>query len=94
LRDSFRIQLQRCEPKIPKLKNKKEQSGLKAALLSGEMIRKLSNYYTARGDSFESDALTRSFPSLEPAPGRIGFFRQTEENLHDPSIFICCGVEK
>ncbi len=30
-------------------------------LLSGAMIRKLSNTYTARGDSFESDALTRSF---------------------------------
>jgi hypothetical protein len=40
---------------------KKEQGGLKAALLSGEMIRKLSNTHTARGDSFESDALTRSF---------------------------------
>jgi hypothetical protein len=29
LRGSFRIQLQRCEPKIPKLKNKKEQAASK-----------------------------------------------------------------
>jgi hypothetical protein len=62
LRYSFRIQLQRCEPNIPKLKNKKEQGGLKAALLSGEMIRKLSITYIAGCDGFESDSLTRSFP--------------------------------
>jgi hypothetical protein len=46
VRDSFRIQLQRCEPDILKLKDKKEQGGPKAALLGGEKIRKLSNTYT------------------------------------------------
>src|ERR1700692_252601 len=76
------------------LGTQKEQGGLKAALLSGEMIRKLSNTYAARGDSFVFAALTRSFPSSEPAPGRIGFFRQTQKNLHDPGVFICCGVKK
>ena len=78
----------------PKLKNKKEQSGLKAALLSGEMIRKLSNNYSADGNGFESDALTRVSPSSEPAPGRIGFLRQAQKNLHDPGVLICCGVQK
>jgi hypothetical protein len=40
---------------------KKSKAALKAALLSGEIIRKLSSTYTARGDSFESDAVARSF---------------------------------
>src|ERR1700757_2990940 len=31
---------------------------------------------------------------LEGAPGGIGSFRKSQKNLHDPGVFIGCGIEK
>src|SRR6266702_2135960 len=57
------------------------------------MIRKRSNTRTPCRDS-SNPPLRAVFPSSEAAPGRIGFFRQAEKDLHDPGVLICCGVEK
>ena len=51
MRDSFRIQLQRCEPNIAKLKNNRDRGS--SHLLAPPTV--------ARGDRFESDAVARSF---------------------------------
>ncbi len=63
LRDSFRIQLERCEPHIPKLKNKNEQGGL------GRLARRRNDSKTiehshATSRWSESDAVARSFSWL------------------------------
>src|SRR6266850_7040765 len=57
------------------------------------MIRKSPNTRTPRCDR-SNPPLPAVFPSSEAAPGRIGFFRQAQKDLHNPGVLICCGVEK
>src|SRR5438552_18496400 len=57
------------------------------------MIRKSSTTRTPHRDRAQPPSRA-VFPSSEAAPGRIGFFRQAEKDLHDPGVRVCCGVEK
>src|SRR5436309_5153783 len=93
LADSFRIRLERCEPNIPKLKNKNEQGGPRSpcsTARSFENQRTLARLVVIH----RNPPLRAVFPTSEAAPGRIGFFCQVEKDLHDPGVLICRGVEK